>query len=291
MMAWQKVAEKFKNHPGVLVYDLMNEPHHPNLTRVFEKKYLGKMYKRLIKGIREVDNDKWIFFEPRSFGVNFGFPSHLKRVKDERTGPQRLVYAPHIYPILLHEKVPYNSLDRKNMQMWSYYRSREAERHQTPLWVGEVGGNETVAGFENYLEEAFNMFDYMGASWMWWSNQPNKTWALVDWNGNENKKLHYLVRTYPRAVAGHPLGFSFDVHTGRFQLKFQTKKNIKGPTEIFIPKRHYPNGFDLKIYNGEGQNLKELQKEIEKNWDEESQILHLKTKHSLNPYYIMVQRK
>ena len=89
----------------------------------------------------------------------FWFPIHLKRVKDERTALKDSLYAPHIYPILLHEKVPYNSLDRKhaNVVLLQVSKSRKAP---TPLgWRSH--GNETVAGFENYLEEAFNMFDYM----------------------------------------------------------------------------------------------------------------------------------
>ena len=127
------------------------------------------------------------------------------------------------------------------------------------------------------------MFDYMGGSWMWWSNAPTKGhWGLVDWHGNENKKLHYLVRTYPRAVAGYPLGHSFDVHTGKFILKFKTKNGVQGPTEIFIPKRHYPHGHDIKIYGDKG---------VKKEWDEESQILYLYTKKSSNPYTVVITRK
>ena len=284
--AWKKVASKFKDHPGVLGYDLMNEPHASNFTRSFEKKSLGPMYERLIKGIREVDQDKWIFFEPRSLGVNFGFKSHLKRVYDPRKGEQRLAYAPHIYPILLHENISYNSLDRKNVSMWSHARTKEVELHQTPLWVGEFGGNEDIPGFDTYLEEALNMFDYMGASWMWWSNSPTRgSWGLVDWKGNENKKLHYLVRTYPRAVAGYPLGYSFDINSGKFLLKYKTKANVKGPTEIFIPKRHYPHGYDLKIYGDKGM------KRVKKKWDEKSQILYLHTDQSSKTYTIVITKK
>ena len=50
--AWKEVAKKFKGNPKVLGYDLMNEPHHPNLTPYFEYKYLGGFYKDSFKKSR-----------------------------------------------------------------------------------------------------------------------------------------------------------------------------------------------------------------------------------------------
>ena len=111
----------------------MNEPHDADLQDTFEINKLGELYKRVIRGIREYDNDKWIFFEPRSFGVNFGIPSFLKKVEDVRSGEPRLVYAPHMYPPLIHENVPYGSVDRKSVSMWSRNRSIEVDINSSPL--------------------------------------------------------------------------------------------------------------------------------------------------------------
>ena len=283
--AWKEVAKKFKDNPKVIGYDLMNEPHHPNLTPYFEHRYLGGFYKRLIKGIRELDNDKYIFFEPRSFSVNFGLPSGLKKVEDIRRGESRIVYSPHLYPVFIHEDVPYGSADKRQVSMWSRNRSREANLHEAPLWAGEVGANENAGDFNNYVEEALNLFDYMGAGWAWYSNQPSKTWALVDWDRKENKKLFFLVRAYPRAVAGHPEGYSFDVYKAEFFLKFKTKENVKAKTEIFVPKRHYPNGYTIKVYNTHKD------ASWSHTYDDESQILYLETKHVSEPYAVVIERK
>ena len=283
--AWKQVVKKFKDNPKVLGYDLMNEPHHPDIASSFEKKYLNDFYKRIIRGIREIDNDKWIFFEPSAFGVNFGRSSKLEKVQDVRSGEPRIVYAPHMYPILMHESVPYSSIDRKQVSVWSKNRSKEVELHRAPLWVGEIGADERVGDFNNYIEEALNMFDYMGASWMWWSNSPSKSWGLVDWDRKENEKLFYLIRAYPRAVAGHPISYSFDVHKAKFFLKFQTLDRVTGETEIFIPKRHYPNGYKIKVFNEtSGTTWKHR-------YDDETQILYLKTGNIGTPYTVLIERK
>ena len=283
--AWKKVAQRFKDTPGVLGYDLMNEPHDADLQDTFEINKLGELYKRVIRGIREYDNDKWIFFEPRSFGVNFGIPSFLKKVEDVRSGEPRLVYAPHMYPPLIHENVPYGSVDRKSVSMWSQNRSIEVDLHKAPLWVGEIGSSEKVDGFFTYIEEALNILDYMGASWMWWSNDPSQTWGLVDGERKGNEKLHYLVRTYPRAIAGHPLAHSFDVNNGTFRLKFQTLDNVNGKTEIFVPRRHYPNGYEIKVFNQTSGT------KWSHTYDKSSQILYLSTENIGTPYTVLIKRK
>ena len=79
--AWQRVAKKFKNNPKVIGYDLMNEPHSGDITPFFEAKRLKDFYNRVIKGIRKIDKNKYLFIEPRSFGVNFGMPSFLLKLK------------------------------------------------------------------------------------------------------------------------------------------------------------------------------------------------------------------
>ena len=58
-------------------------------------------------------------------------------------------------------------------------------------------------------------------------------------------KADVLIRPYPRAVAGIPLALNFD--PTRHVLDFSyTPRPATGPTEIFVPARHYPSGYDVK---------------------------------------------
>jgi endoglycosylceramidase len=60
-------------------------------------------------------------------------------------------------------------------------------------------------------------------------------------------KADVLIRTYPQATAGTPLALSFDAATGRFSYSYAPSAAAKGPTEIFVPQRHYPNGYDVLV--------------------------------------------
>jgi endoglycosylceramidase len=246
IQAWVHVARAFRDEPGVIGYDLMNEPHAGDLIRAarftFEPTWLKGLYDRLIPALRAVDQEKWLFFEPQSLAVNFGLPSRLPVIHDARSGDKRLVYAPHLYPFTLHEGVAYNLTDRLNMRGWNRHRARELDRQQVPLLVGEFGGSDTTPGFLQYLDDATAMFDQMGAGWAWWSDDPG-SWGLLDGNGQENPKVNRLVRAYPQAIAGAPKQFRYDPNARHFLLEFSPAAGVSGPTEIFVPTRHYRGGF------------------------------------------------
>lgn len=68
---WVQVARKFSTYDNVLGYELINEPwagdvqKHPELLLPgrTEKQYLEPLYAHLHKAIREVDDEKIIFYE------------------------------------------------------------------------------------------------------------------------------------------------------------------------------------------------------------------------------------
>ena len=267
--AWQKVAQRFRDNPRVIAYDLMNEPHGGDLTRaggVFEQTWLIDFYDRLIPAIRAVDQRKYLVFEPQSLAINLGLASHLPYVNDALDGARRLAYAPHMYPFTLHEGVTYNLLDKQQMRDWNRNRVKELNLQQVPLIVGEFGGSDDTPGFGQFLQDTLAMFDTMGASWAYWSNDPGG-WGLLDRQGNETPKVNHLVRPYARAVAGHPTHFAYDPETREFALDYEQRPEVSGETELFIPRRHYPNGFTIEVSDPEGS--------WQSRWDEESQILYL----------------
>lgn len=284
--AWQKVAERFKDNPNVIAYDLMNEPHAGDLGKAFgfsfESTWLIGLYDRLIPAIREIDNDTVIAFEPQSLAINFGLPSNLPFVNDAREGERRLAYAPHMYPFTLHEGVPYNLLDQQQMRDWNRNRTAELNLQQVPLIVGEFGGSDSTKGFDLFLQDTLEMFDTMGASWAYWSNDPGG-WGLLDSNGEETPKVNHLVRPYSRAVAGEPVSFSYDPDTQVFQLIYDEKPGVTGETEIFIPNRHYPNGWDVTVSDQSGQ--------WSSRWNQERQILYLSLDPDANRHEITITPK
>jgi endoglycosylceramidase len=133
-----------------------------------------------------------------------------------------------------------------NLGVWETSRNIELDRHQTPMLIGEVGLSPNVTGFDDYLKDFMAMADRMQASWTYWSNDPGG-WGPLDGNLNESPILQEVIRTYPKAIAGRLLGFSFDPYSKIFELTFVSDADISMPTEIFIPQRFYEGGWNLEV--------------------------------------------
>lgn len=284
--ATQQVALRLKNNPGVIGYDLMNEPFPGELGKAidgsFQRTWLKDFYNRIIPKLREVEPDKYLFFEPQSFGINFGAPDALPKISDTRAGDSRVVYAPHLYPMFLHEGNAYSDIDRSQMRDWSRNRAKELDLHQAPLVVGELGGSDSSAGFGRYLDDSLNMIDAMGGGFIWWNNTKG-SWGLENDAGVEFPKTNHIVRTYPRAIAGEPISFNFVPGAADFTLKFKQKAGVGGPTEIFVPKRHYPEGWVLDVSDPQGA--------WTSSYDDATQILKVWTDSTQPEHTIRVHRK
>lgn len=248
---WQKVVERFKDNPYILGYDLMNEPWGGDLVKAFvsgdfERKQLTAFYKRLIPAIRAVDNDAYIFFEPAPAPVTFGAPSSLKPIADTRVGQSRIVYAPHCYPTDVHEGLGYTESSKIQLKNWERRRQNEVIKHGgIPLMCGEFGGSHNQEGMHDFMVDVLNIFDRNTWSWTWWSSDLGG-WGPLDVNREETVIIPYLVRPYPRATSGELQTFSFDQDTKAFEMYF-TSLSTGQPTEIFLPTRHYENGYDIKV--------------------------------------------
>ncbi|RMF16701.1 MAG: glycoside hydrolase family 5 protein, partial [Candidatus Dadabacteria bacterium] len=255
ILAWQFVAEYFRDEPAVIGYDLMNEPFagtfHQSVFEDFEQTWLSAFYRRLIPALRQVDPDRYLFFEPQSLFVVFGRPSNLLPPADPRNGAQRLVFAPHLYPFYFHEGDGLRQSGREELAEWEVNRRFEMTKFGAPLFVGEFGGSDQQEDADEYYRSVMAMFDRMGASWALWSGDPG-SWGPVDGDGNETAKMNHLVRPFPRSVAGTPTTFSFDPDSGAFTLSWDSTAVSVTDTTIFLPERHYPDGWDIDMSDRDG---------------------------------------
>jgi len=268
IQSWVRVAERFRDHPAVIGYDLYNEPF-PGTKNLFlfEAEILTPFYERLIERLRAADPDRWIFFEPITLGVNPAlFPSGLGLIPDFRAGEKRLVYAPHIYTLDLDFGEGYMG-NPFFINRWEKHRSRELENQATPLLIGEWGFDETKPGAMDYFSEVVAMADRLGGGWTYWAYEPG-TWGLTDGEGNEKDKVNVLVRPYPQRVAGRPESWNWDPESRVFVLVFSEKTGVSGTTEVYVPaRRFFPDGWRLAVSDPEGS--------WTCRWDERREILHL----------------
>ncbi len=255
---WAHVAERFKDHPAVLGYDLMNEPWHGAdlfRAREFDETKMHGFIQRMIDAIRTVDNDSWIFFEPRAGGPNQGLPSYIPPLNDPRNGHPRLVYFPHNYPLsLLNGTWEPGAAD---VALWVKNRRAEVDVLKMPLAVGEWswGGNP------DYTIELLNYLDEMMAGWT--------QYAYMN-GGFVPEEADVTVRVFPQRIAGRPLAWRYDPRSREFTLQFETQSGVTGPTEIYIPAaRHFPDGWVLSVIDPEGA--------WSSQWDEDMEILRVFT--------------
>jgi len=247
---WQKVAGMFKDNPYVIGYDLMNEPHGGKVIKTlaggFERRQLSAMYKRLIPAIRSVDTTHYIFFEPRSFGVNFGMASHLPKVYDTPVNNPKLVYSAHCYLKFVDIGGDYKPKHVKEMPHWFAARDKELKKQQCPLMIGEFGLSPQKKDFDAYLHDLFRLADERHASWTYWSND-HGGWSPLKPDNSPTPILAELLRVFPQATAGHLLNYSYDPVTKTFEMDFTSNAGINAPTEIAVPRSIYPAGYQLTV--------------------------------------------
>jgi hypothetical protein len=133
----------------------------------------------------------------------------------------------------------------------------------------EFGATDDLPAIERVIENAERFM----VSWQYWhycqcddptTTGVGPTQALVldptkppTGDNVKKEKLDVLARVHPEAVAGTPKRFGFDREERMFALDYSTARaggGTLGPltdTEIFVPARHYPDGYDVEVKGGE----------------------------------------
>jgi len=264
--AWKHVVGRFKDHAAVIGYDIMNEPGFANgdlqATLAFRdramqdgdwsNKTLVDFTQKIIDGIRALDDDAYIFYEPTSLlNVNLGpplggpFPGDVTTVTDPRNGPPRLVYAPHLYDTKLDFDAGY-AVDDPYVTDWEKVRTEDRAKQGGALFVGEFGSSHDQPRMEAYVNDVLAMADRQMIGFTHWSYDAG-SWGF-EADGKPTPWATWLVRPYPRAIAGTPTSFSFDPTTRVFRLAFVSRPEATGPTEIsLVPSKVYPDGYTVAV--------------------------------------------
>lgn len=245
------VAARLKNNSYVLGYDIINEPWGDGLISTvlntnLESQLLPGLYLKYITEMRKIEPDKYIFFEPSVvFNIKelANFQTKLPVINDKRSGVKRLSFAPHCY--LVNESINsiQNNYDAYLNVLKNNYKAIQLKQ-QVPIYIGEWSNINftTFPDAENYLNKHMAAFDELKASWSYFGYFPSNPDDM-----SENPALNLASRVYPRATAGELKSFSYQPNSKVFKMTFIANSAINQPTEIFIPNRHYPNGYNLEV--------------------------------------------
>lgn len=259
---WQIVAASFCDQPGVLGYELINEPwagdlyHNPLLLvpGVADHHNLAPFYEKLQMSIRSVDPDSILFMETVTFeDVRCGFSD----VPGGSTFQNRTVLSYHYYR-------PPNFMPRQTFRE----RLRESKKlgcgaMLTEFFVADQDEEQnTRYGSNSNVDAVLAEADAHQQSWIGWEYKAfqNKTGSVVQQSlftssGEVNLGLaKKLARTYPQAVMGSILSFSFDPVSSDFSLSFVAGQ-LQGRgeddshcTQVFVHRPfYYPSGLEFSV--------------------------------------------
>lgn len=264
--AWKAVAAKWKDQDHHGGYDLFNEPFpgslwtscaNPAGCPVFDDQMLQALQEHVRIGIRGVDANNLVFYEPNFLfigGAHSGL-GLLTPITDPQIGLSWHKYC--VLGLLLHSKgyADLPSCPQFHQVVGQNAELTIAQMHATTL-LTEFGASDDLSDVNTVVMQA----DSELTGWEYWQykewhdptteSQTSGGQGLfakdADLSTVKIDKLKVLDRPYPQATAGVPLALSFDATSGAFSYRY-TPRATTAPTNIYLPALHYPQGYKLTL--------------------------------------------
>jgi hypothetical protein len=170
---WVKIAQRYKDEPIVLGYDIMNEP----IAHYFENELddlnpkLALLYKRIISEIRQVDNQHIIFLNGSIWSGNFDV---FKELIDDN-----IVYEFHKYWFEVNQGSIQNYLDFR-------------DEHNVPIYIGETGENT-----DEWVNDFRILLDANEIGWCFWPyKKMNNSRGIMNFQEPED---YHLISNYSKS--------------------------------------------------------------------------------------------
>jgi endoglucanase len=139
---WRTLAQRYRDEPTVLGYDLLNEPIAPHHDTKYLEPRLQPLLVRIAKAVREVAPHQVIFIEGSRWGTSW-----------HPLGPpfaENLVYTYHSY---------WASPRRNTIQPQLNFR----DRHNVPILIAETG-----EATDQWITDFRTMHESHGIGWIFW---------------------------------------------------------------------------------------------------------------------------
>ena len=239
--AWRHVAARLAASPAIVGFDVLNEPEWGSYPIFqFELDRLTPLYDDVVAAVR-ADAPGWVAFLEPSSSRNGGVPTELTTP----FGFRDVMYAPHSYDQSAEGGDGFDPSHRQKILDNVAALAGEARALDAGLWIGEYGGVAADPGIVEYMTAQYDAAGAVAGSTMYWAYDEGDGYSLLAADGTEKPLLvDTLVRPYPARVAGDPIAYGFDAASARFTFTY-TADRSKRPTEIVVPARVYPDGYDV----------------------------------------------
>jgi endoglycosylceramidase len=280
--AWAHVAKRFRGRPGVVGYNLFNEPWmgtalqkcalagggtSPDACGIpqFEATSLTDFYRRVTRAVRRVDRRTMVFPAP-ILTFDFGGVTGLGKL-DKRAGFAFNAYCGQINPAI-GALLPFlqGQPCSFSANLSFTHALDESRRNGDALFMTEFGATDDLPDFTDYLNGA----NELGISWTYWAycgcTDPTTTGAgdtqavVLDprqppTGANvKTEKLLLLARPYATVVSGTPRKYQWDATAQSLLFSYSTKPAGKGKrfdpgsiTKLSVPAIEYPTGYGVLV--------------------------------------------
>ena len=239
--AWAHVATRLADKSAIIGFDTLNEPAWGSYPiGAFEQDRLMPLDAEVVAAVRAAAPG-WIAFVEPSSSRNAGIPTGL-------TSPSYgdIVYAPHSYDANAEGGSGFDPAHRAAVISNIARLQTEAQNLGAALWIGEYGGDASTPGIAEYMTAQYDGMGAVAASSMYWDDSRGG-YGLLAADGSEKPILvDTVVRPFPAKVAGDPVSWTYDAATSTFQFTWKPDLSLTLPTEISIPPRRYPKGYQVE---------------------------------------------
>jgi endoglycosylceramidase len=221
-----RVAGALAGEPGVIGYDMVNEPAGDEPTQI------APLYTDAAAAIRAADPSAMLFVSPTTV------TSSGEQTQLPAPSFTNFAYAPHFYDpsVVLLQRWTGAQPD----QPFAFMTGTAAAWH-APLFVGELGAPASTLDVGPYMDALYAHLDAALASSAQWVYTPDWTPAALDgWNAEDFSivddrgalRANFVVRPAARRISGTPT--SLEV-TGDELVLAWDHDPAAGATEIFAP--------------------------------------------------------
>jgi endoglycosylceramidase len=264
--AWRHVALRLRDTPGLVGYDLFNEPWPgtsfpqclaPAGCPAFDGK-LTAFYHRVDAAIRTVDRRTLVWYEPNVL-FDFGDTTNVGALRDPRAG-----FTFHDYCAAASSTGCASEAQPFANALAHVRSTREA------VLLSEFGATNAVGDLSGMVARA----DAAMVPWLEWAycgchdpttTGPGTRQAIVidpskpPRGANlEHSTLRALVEPYPQLISGTPQRWAFDRASATFRFGYASARSGKrgvfpagSVTRIAAPALVYPRGYGVRVRGGQ----------------------------------------
>jgi endoglycosylceramidase len=243
---WDVVVARFAEHPGVIGYEPINEPHSGTAdSATWSVEVLAPFYEGMSARMQALDPDALVFVD------SSGTDGVQASTALPRPAGEGIVFAPHYYAPAALFGGPVELADVEGaLGRWAAV----GQAWDAPVFLGEFGIRADHDDGEEFADRHYDALDALGMHASWWEySDAEEQWneedlSLVGPSGQpRDHLLAGVVRPHLRLLAGDGAESSWDRETRRWQASWTAGAGV---TEVRLPAWLYPDGVAVQIEGG-----------------------------------------